>query len=80
MQTMAQPEIGKLKQLRLEVGYTQEGFAIGANLRVKTYRIAEQKGSTSYPTAKSILQFLNDLRSNRQLPPIELDDLGLNIT
>jgi len=49
-------------------------------LRIKTYRLAEQKGSTSYPTAKTILEALNKLRINREMEVLTLDDLGLNIT
>jgi len=80
MQIMAEPELGKLKKLRLELEYTQENFAIHAGLRIKTYRLAEQKGSTSYPTAKTILEALNKLRINREMEVLTLDDLGLNIT
>lgn len=79
MQIMNQPELKKLKQLRLELSYTQEDFAIYAGLRAKTYRDAEQKGRTSYPTAQKILKGMNSLRVTRQMSELVLEDLGLSI-
>ena len=69
----------KLKQMRKDLGYTQEDFAIMAGLRIKTYRTAEQKGRTSYPTAQSILRALNTSRIARGMPALTLDDLELDI-
>jgi len=80
MQIMAQPEIKKLKKLRLELKYTQEDFAAYAGLRIKTYRQAEQRGRTSYPTAATILKGLNGLRGARGISLLALDDLELDIT
>jgi DNA-binding XRE family transcriptional regulator len=69
----------KLKQLRLEMNYTQEDFAIAASLRAKTYRNAERGLNTSYTTAQAILRTLNMLRANRGQPLLTLEDLDLKI-
>lgn len=69
----------KLKKLRQETGYTQQDFAVGANLRITTYQNVERGGNTSYTTAKEILRFLNSLRVNRNMKPLTLEDLDLRI-
>lgn len=69
----------KLKQMRKALDLTQEDFAIMAGLRINTYRTAEQRGRTSYPTAQSILRALNTSRVARGMPVITLEDLELDI-
>lgn len=70
-----------LKQLREELvpKVSQERLAREANITLATYRSAERGGKIKYSTAKAILDALNAERKARQLVPVTLDDLGLNL-
>lgn len=71
----------RLKALReqLQPKVAQEDLARAADMRLGTYRNAEQGRNVSYTTATTILNALNALRAERGLSPVSLDDLGLSI-
>lgn len=71
----------KLRTLRdeLKPKVAQEDMARAADMRISTYRNAEQGRNVSYTTATSILRAMNTLREQRGLSSIGLDDLGLSI-
>jgi DNA-binding XRE family transcriptional regulator len=70
----------KLKQFRKELNVTQEGMAQEVGVRLNTYARVERGKNVSYSTAVKILNALNTLRANRELPPIErVEDLGLSV-
>lgn len=69
----------KLQAYRKEIGLTQRAFATEAKMSFQTYRNIEQGRDTTYTTAKHILGTLNRLRGDRDLLPVTLDNLGINI-
>jgi DNA-binding XRE family transcriptional regulator len=71
----------KLKILRQELQpkVAQEDLARIGKMRVNTYRNAERGKNVSYTTANMILEALNKIRTERGLPPVTLEDLGLSI-
>lgn len=57
----------------------QEDLAREAGLRFTTYRNIELGRATTYKKANAILNAVNRLRKDRDLVPVTLDDLGINI-
>jgi DNA-binding transcriptional regulator YiaG len=78
MTTMAHT---KLKSLResLQPKVAQEDLAREGNMRISTYRNAEQGRNVSYTTATTILNALNSIRMSRGMSEVNLEDLGLSI-
>ncbi len=70
-----------LKVLREELNPTvyPEDFAKMVGLRPFSYVHIEQGRRTTYTTAKKILTTLNQLRVERGLLEVSLEDLGINI-
>lgn len=71
----------KLKIFREELSpkVAQEEIARLADIRLTTYRNAEYGKNCSYTTAIHILDAINKIRASREMPPLELNDLGLSI-
>ena len=78
MLTMAKTNLKVLRE-ELIPKVAQEDIAHVANMRISTYRNAEQGRNVSYTTATTVLRALNALREERGLSPVTLDDLGLSI-
>ena len=71
----------KLKSLREEFTpkLAQEDMALAAGMRINSYRKAEQGKNVSYTTAMAVLRGVNNLRSQRGMPELKLEDLELSI-
>ena len=76
MRTMART---RRKDLRESMGIPQEDLARAANVRLSTYRNAENGNNCSFTTASRILEAFNKQREAHQLGKVGLDDLGLSI-
>ncbi len=69
-----------LKQIREELGISQEGLARRTrSVSTGTVRNAENGRRVTYDTATQILETMNELLSEVGRPPITLDQLGLNL-
>ena len=68
-----------LKALRAELGVTQEDFSYKASIRIKTYRSAEWGKPVTNKTAQAILAGINNLRSEKGLQAVRMEDLGINL-
>ncbi len=68
-----------LERLRQELGLTAEQMAKRLTVSFSTYRNAEKGGPCRYATATEILGAINGIRVERGMPPVSLDELGLNI-
>lgn len=69
----------QLKKFREELRLAQEDLARAADMRLGTYRKAEQGKNISYTTATTILRALNTLRTAQGLSTISLEDMELSI-
>lgn len=71
----------ELKRIRLEVlgGISQENIAKRTSLTTYTYRRAEEGYPVKYSSAQEIKDAINSFLSDRNLPQITLDQLGLNL-
>lgn len=70
----------KLKQVRLELGISQEGLARRTrSVSTGTIKNAENGRRVTYDTATQILEAVNALRAEAGKPPTTLDQLGLNL-
>lgn len=70
----------RLRQLREELGITQEDLARAARMTVQWYRQVENQGAnTSYTGARNLLNALNAEREKRSMPALALDNLELRI-
>jgi DNA-binding transcriptional regulator YiaG len=69
-----------LKQIREELGISQEGLARRTrSASTGTVRNAENGRRVTYDTATQILEAINEMLSEVGRPPITLDQLGLNL-
>jgi predicted transcriptional regulator len=70
----------QLRTLRESLGepyVTQEAVARCANLPLSTYRNAEGGKPVSYATAAAILGAINEIRKERNMQPLHMEELGL---
>jgi len=68
-----------LKRIRGESGLTEEAMAKRLTVSYSTYRNAEKGKPCRYATAMEILGVINGIRTERGMPSVSLEDLGLNI-
>lgn len=69
----------KLKEMRIEMGFTQEDMARKVNVRLNTYQKAENGKSIRFKTAHLIWIGFNNSRREKSLPEVDIFELGLNI-
>ena len=85
MQVMTKTNLKALREELKEVPekslkrVAQEDLAREAGLRVTTYRNIELGRATTYKKANAILEAVNRLRKDRDLAPVTLEDLCINI-
>lgn len=70
----------KLRQIRNELGVSQEVVARRTNITIGTYRRAENGLPVNYSTAQEILRAINGLLKEFNRPEISLEDLDLRLT
>jgi DNA-binding transcriptional regulator YiaG len=69
-----------LKQMRLELGLSQEGVARRTrSVSTGTVKNAESGRRIAYSNAIQILEVINNLLAEAGRPPVTLEGLGLNI-
>ena len=78
MSTIARTNLKTYRQ-SLANKIAQEDLARLADLRLSTYRNAEQGKNVSYTTATKILRAINNLREKQDMEAVRLEDLGLSI-
>jgi transcriptional regulator with XRE-family HTH domain len=70
----------KLRQIRNELGASQETVARRTSMTIGTYRRAENGYPVNYSTAQEILQAINSLLREHNRPDISLEELDLRLT
>lgn len=74
------PKQSKLKQLREELGVSQEAILRASeSLSLSAYRNAENGKRITYGTATEILNAFNSIRKDQNLSPLTLDDLQIQL-
>ena len=69
----------KLRQMRNELGVSQEAIARRTTLSLSGYRNAERGRRITYGTGMEILTAINAIRQERELAPVTLEDLELKL-
>jgi transcriptional regulator with XRE-family HTH domain len=73
------PSATGLRQIREQLGATQEAVARRTRLGLRTYIRAEGGNRVTYDTARQILEAINGLLEEAKQPPVTLDDLELTL-
>lgn len=69
----------KLTEIRKTLKITQDNLARKAGIPFSTYRRAEKGLNVHYSTARAVLEAINELRKDKGIEPLVLEDLGLTI-
>jgi DNA-binding XRE family transcriptional regulator len=71
--------VGQLKEMRMSMGMTQENMARSLNVRLNTYQKAENGQNVRFKTANAIIIGFNKVREEKDLPKVDIFELGLSI-
>ena len=73
------PDATGLRQIREQLGVTQEAVARRTRLGLRTYIRAEGRNRVTCDTARQILEAINGLLEEAGQPSVTLDDLELTL-
>lgn len=69
----------RLRQIREELGLSQDALAKRMQINMRTYIRAEQGENVKYSTAVEIVETINELLKEAGKDPVKFEDLGINL-